>query len=129
MRQFNIVLSNKPSALAVVTETLAASAVNVRGVASEPLGGGMLFKVVTSDEATTRSALKAGNVNFSEREVLSVVLYDRPGELAKLARRLARQMVKVESVFFLTHSPGQLEVAFATDDIARAKEALRDWRE
>lgn len=128
MKQFEISLPKKPSALAGVTEALAANGVNIRGISSEIPGNGIILKVVTDDEATTRSTLAQKKVRFSEKEVLSVVVPDRPGEIAKLARRLARRMIQIENIYFLSRQGGHTEVAFTADNMAKASEALRSWK-
>jgi hypothetical protein len=128
MKQFEIVLPKKPSALAGVTEALAQNGVNIRGISSMPKTRNMVVKVVTDDEVTTRSTLNAKKASFSEREVLSLVIPDRPGEIAKLARKLARRMVTVESIYMLSRKGGQTEVAFTADDMAKAESTVHTWK-
>ena len=128
MKQFDIVLPRKPSALAGITETLASNGVSIRGISSEVPEGNMMVKVITDDEATTRATLVAKKVKFTEREALSVVIPDRPGEIAKLTRRLARRMVLVESIYMLSRKGGETEVAFTADDMAKAQAVLKSWK-
>jgi hypothetical protein len=128
LKQFEISLPKKPSAMAGVAEALAANGVNIRGISSEVPGGKMVLKVVTDDEATARATLAGKNLKFTEREVLSVVMPDRPGEIAKLTRKLARKMIQVENIYFLSRMGGQTEVAFTSDDMEKAAETLRAWK-
>lgn len=128
MKQFEIIIKRKPSALAAIAETLAQNGVNVRGISSERAGEQIVVKVITDDEATTRSTLVNKKASFSEREALSVVIHDRPGEIAKLTRRLARRMVMVESIYMLTREGGMTEVAFTADDMAKAQAVLKTWK-
>lgn len=128
MKQFEISLPKKPSAMAGVAEALAANGVNIRGISSEVPGGKMVLKVVTDDEATARATLAGKKLKFTEREVLSVVMPDRPGEIAKLTRKLARKMIQVENIYFLSRMGGQTEVAFTSDDMEKAAETLRAWK-
>jgi hypothetical protein len=128
MKQFEIVLPRKPSALAGITEVLAQNGVNIRGISSYPSTRDMVVSVVTDDEATTRTTLAAKKVDFSEREALSMVIPDRPGEIAKLARRLARRMIFIESIYMLSRKGGKTEVAFTADNMKKAVEALRSWK-
>jgi len=58
-------------------------------------------------------------------DVLVVKLDDVPGALGKLARRLARKGVDIESVYLLSRSKGFTEVAIKTGDLAAAKEAVK----
>lgn len=128
MKQFEITIKRKPSALAGIAETMAQNGINIRGISSEIGGDTILVKVITDDEATTRATLVNKRADFSEREALSVVIHDRPGEIAKLARRLARRMVMVESIYMLTRGGGMTEVAFTADDMAKAQAVLKTWK-
>jgi hypothetical protein len=128
VKQFEIVLPKKPSALAGIAEALASNGVNIRGISSELPGSNIVIKVVTDDEATTRTTLASKKVKFTEREVASIVIPDRPGEIAKLARRLARRMVIIESIFMLSRKGGKTEVAFTADDMAKAVATLQTWK-
>jgi len=125
MKEFDIVLQKKPSAFAGIAESLAKSGVNIRGISTEAHGDKITIKLVTDDEASTRAVLAMQKVSFSEREVLSVVILDRPGELAKVARRLARHMIQIESMYMLSRGGGKTEVAFTASDMERAAETLK----
>jgi hypothetical protein len=128
LKQFEISLPKKPSSMAGVAEALAANGVNIRGISSETSTGGIILKVVTDDEATARATLAGKKVKFSEKEALSVVMPDRPGEIAKLTRRLARRMIQIENIYFLSRMGGQTEVAFTADDMDKAAETLKTWK-
>ncbi len=128
LKQFEISLPKKPSAMAGVAEALAANGVNIRGISSETAGNRVLLKVVTDDEATARATLSGKKVKFSEREALSVVVPDRPGEIAKITRRLARRMIQIENIYFLSRSGRHTEVAFTADDMTKAADTLKAWK-
>jgi hypothetical protein len=128
LKQFEISLPRKPSAMAGVAEALAANGVNIRGISSEASGNKIILKVVTDDEATARATLSGKKVKFSENEILSVVVPDRPGEIAKITRRLARRMILIENIYFLSRTGGNTEVAFTSDDMVKAAETLKAWK-
>ena len=128
MKQFEIVLQKKPSSMAGIAENLAQNGVNIRGLSSEISGPNVILKVVTDDEATARATLAGAKAKFTEREVLSVVVPDRPGEIAKLTRRLARRMIQVENIYFLSRKGGHTEVAFTADNMVKAADSLKAWK-
>ena len=128
VKQFEISLPKKPSAMAGITEALAANGVNIRGISSEIPGNRVILKIVTDDEATARATLAGKKAKFHEKEALSVVMPDRPGEIAKLTRRLARRMIQIENIYFLSRVGGHTEVAFTADKMEKAAEALKAWK-
>jgi hypothetical protein len=125
MKEFDIVLPRKPSAFAGIAEQLAKGGISIRGISAEAEPSKWMFKLVTDDEASTRSILAGQGISFTEREVLTVVIFDRPGELAKLARKLARRMIQVETMYMLARGGGKTEVAFTATDMAKAAQALK----
>ncbi len=128
VKQFDIQLSKKPSAIAGIAEALAQNGVSIRGISSETTGNNIVVKIITDDEATTRGTLVKKKATFSEREALSVVIHDRPGEIAKLTRRLARRMVLIQSIYMLSREGGMTEVAFTADDMEKAQAVLKAWK-
>lgn len=124
MKQFDIYIKNKPGQLANVTEALANHGVNIRAIASEVTGEKPFVKIITNDEQTTRKALIKGEFSFKEREIITASVLDRPGELAKIARRLARKKVNIESIFILEKRNGNIEFALGVDNIEDAIKIL-----
>jgi len=108
-----------------VTEALAGSAVNIKAIASEGAMEKPFLRIVTTDATTTERALKNAGFAFELSETLDLDLLDRPGELAKIARRLARQGVNVESIYILGGKNGKTQIALTVSDMDRAKTAIK----
>ena len=114
MKEFKVFVKDKPGELARVTEALAEHAVNIRAIASEGGHENSFLRIVTNDVATTQKAFKLAGIKYDANELLTAELMDRPGELAKIARRLARAGVNVESIYGMVVS-----------DMEKGKSALR----
>lgn len=125
MHEFKVYLSNRPGELARVTEALASRAVNIKAIASEGGCERPFLRIVTNDETTTRKALNTAGFEFDQNGILSVDLLDRPGELAKIARRLARAQVNVESIYILGKEGKKTSLAIVVDNERKAKAALK----
>jgi hypothetical protein len=69
--------------------------------------------------------LKRAGVTFELKNVITVSLSDRPGELGKMARRLAKAMVNVDSIYIISKENGITEMALTVDNPKKAKEALK----
>jgi len=125
VKEFKVFVKDKPGELARVTEALAEHAVNIRAIASEGGHENSFLRIVTNDVATTEKAFKLAGIKYDANELLTAELMDRPGELAKIARRLARAGVNVESIYILGSKNGKTEVGMVVSDMERAKTALR----
>jgi hypothetical protein len=125
MKEFKVFVADKPGELARVTEAFAKAAVNIRAIASESKHESTYLRVVTSDVQTTEKALSTAGLKFELSDIVNLDLIDRPGELAKVARRLARAGINVISIYILGSKNGRTEIALVVDDIERAKVAIK----
>ncbi len=125
MKEFDVFVDNKPGELARVTEALAQSAINVRGLATEKHGAKPIVKVITDDEVSTRRSLERAGFGFEEFEVVMLDLIDRPGEIAKVARKAAKAGLNIESVFLIGKQNSAASLAIITNDMKKAKDVLR----
>lgn len=125
MREFKVYVNNQPGELARVTEALAGRAVNIRAISSEAGETKPYLRIVTNDVNTTEKALRTAGFNFDQNGVLSVELIDRPGELAKVAKRLSRAGVNVESIYIVGKKGGKTELAMVVDNEKKASKALK----
>ncbi len=125
MKEFDVYVQNKPGELAKVCEMLGNNGVNIRAIASEGGSRGPMIRIVTDDETTTRSALARSGIGYDLKDVVAVKIQDRPGELGKIARKLARAMVNVDSIYILGKDGGATEIALTVDDIQKAQAALK----
>jgi hypothetical protein len=125
LREFKVYVNNQPGELARVTEALAGRAVNIRAISSEAGETKPFLRIVTNDVNTTEKALKGAGFNFEQNGILSVELIDRPGELAKVAKRLSRASVNVESIYIIGKKGGKTELAMVVDNEKKASKALK----
>jgi hypothetical protein len=126
MKQFNVFVEDKIGELAHVTEALAQNAINIRGIATDKLGPRAAVKVITDDEASTRKALGKAGLGFEESEVIVVDLIDRPGEIARFARKAARAGVNISSVFLIGKKDTPAALAIVTSDAKKAEKLLKE---
>ena len=124
MTEFVVRLDNRPGSLARLTELLAAAGVNIDALAAwGENGDGVVRLIVDHPEACAR-VLDDASLGFEERTVLSAMLANRPGELARVTRALADAAINIEAIFVLgVHADG-LEIAIAVDDPEAAEPIL-----
>lgn len=123
MRQFEILINDRPGELAKVTDALAMNGINIMAIASERCGN-PIIRIVTDDEQSTRAALNKANMKFREKELMIIELQDRPGELSKVAKRLANSGVNVESIHILNKRTSTTSIALVVDNYKKASEIL-----
>lgn len=127
--EFEVYVQNRPGDVAWIAEVLSKNAVNIRGISTDLGSTRPMVRVVTDDEASTRSALRTAKLEFIERDVEIVGLPDRPGELAKITKLLSKAGLNIESLYILGSKGANVEeIAIAVDSPARAKEVLSKFK-
>ena len=124
MKDLVIELTHRPGELAGVTNALSLQGVNIRSLAAMTFGHQALLRLIPDDIVAARDALRAGNIRFEERELVTVLLENRAGELTGVAAKLAEAGVNVEAVYVVGLAGDLIELAIAADDVKKAKKAL-----
>jgi hypothetical protein len=127
MKEITIVAKNDVGALAQVAEALGNVGVNIEAISAYSTDSRAVFRVLTNDVTTTMKVLaKVPHVQTTESDIIVIKLQNRPGELGKLARKLANKSVNLESVYIVSKKEDYTEVAVrpTVNDFSKAKEAL-----
>jgi hypothetical protein len=128
-QEFEVYVQNKPGDIAWIAEVLSRNSVNIRGISTDLGSSRPIVRVVTDDEASARSALKAAKLEFTEREIEVIALSDRPGELAKVTKHLSKAGINIESLYILGNTGSTVEeIALTVNETARAREVLGKFR-
>jgi hypothetical protein len=114
-------VDNEPGALARVAAAVSDAGVNL--AAATCMAGGdraELHILVPHAEAVKHALAIASLAVTREQEVVVVEAEDRPGELADLARKVAKAGINLELVYVATRN----RVVFASDDMQGLRDAL-----
>ncbi len=123
-KQFDVYVQDRPGEVSRVADALARNAVNIRGISTDVGGGRPRIHIITDDDSSARSALRTAQLEFKEYDVIVVTMDDRPGELAKITKRLARGGVNINSLFMLGAKTSLEEVALTVDRAQDAQKLL-----
>ena len=110
--------------------TLAQAGVNLLALSAPVSDGarGVIRLLVANRELAEKALSKAGySFAVAVEEVIFVELKNRPGALAKLVEKLARDSINVRYVYATAHTKAQVTaavIAVAEQDLGRALERL-----
>lgn len=124
MRDIVIHLTHRPGELAEITNALSLQGVNLKSIAAMALGSQGVLRFIPDDLSAACDALRASNTRFEEREVLTVLLENRAGELTGVAAKLADAHVNLEALYVVGLADDMIELAIAVDDVKKAKKVL-----
>jgi hypothetical protein len=123
---FIVEATNRPGELARVTDAIAQRGINVEAWSlGHGTSGALAF--MGHDEKGLKSALTAEGITFKEVPCVTIWLDDKPGQVAKTAKRLADSGVNIE--FFAPveyKTDRRATVAIGVDKVDAARIALSD---
>ena len=114
-------VENEPGALARVAAAISDAGVNISAATCTGSGGRAELHILVPHAEAAKHALAISNLAVTrEREVVVVDAQDRPGELADLARKVAKAGINLDLVYVATRT----RVVFGADDIEGLRSAL-----
>ena len=124
MNVFIVDLMHKPGELAKAAEAIAQKGINITAFSGSTCGDSGSIALLTNDEAGARKALSEAGYKMREVEVVTTTIEHNPGTLARAARKLADAGINIEVALPTAMSGGNVTLAFATDDPAKARSVL-----
>lgn len=104
--QLILTLQSKPGVLAKVCQVLAGAGVNITAICAAETAGRGKIRMVVSDPARAKEALKAAKLRAGEEPALVLTLEDRPGALARVAQKLAQSKINIKCAYSTTSGMG-----------------------
>ena len=127
-RQLSLFLENKPGTLAAVCQALADEAVNIYAISVVDAVDHAVVRMVVSDPTKAIHLLGEHGVLVVERDVLMLEGRSRPGELAQIAKTLAKHKVNIEYAYSATLPEATRgAMILRVDNLAKARRILRRY--
>lgn len=126
MFDVTIRLENRPGAMAEMGEALGAAGVSVEGGGGWVADGKATMHFLFVDGEAARAALETAGIEVLDvREVLAQRLrQDQPGQLGKIARRMADSGVNIEVVY----SDHDNQLILVVDDFEKGRGVSDQWK-
>ncbi len=121
--QFEFTLPDRAGLLAEVAAALSAAKVNIVSICAYSMQGTAQFMLTADSPAKTRKALAGMGVTVEEKPVLAVTLANKPGELEKVAQKLADAGVSIQEMYGST-SGAKACCILKLADVARAAKLI-----
>ncbi len=123
--QFSVFLANKPTVLAQICQRLADDKVNILALSMMDASEHGVLRVVVGDPERARESFAALNVPTTESTVLIATLPNKPGAMADVVERLAREHIGVSYAYCTTGSAGgKTTGVFRVTDFKKAAQVL-----
>nr|MBC8361639.1 ACT domain-containing protein [Candidatus Desulfatibia profunda] len=123
--QLTIPAENKPGVLARITSILARKTVNIRSATISSFGDSGLINLIVDDPKMGQKVLSKEGIPVELKEVIAVLIDDRPGGLNKLLQILAAENINIENGYgFVIQSRKNAVFVLDIQDLERAKDLI-----
>jgi len=125
--QLSIFAQNKPGRLAKVTGILKKGKINIRAITIATSDAFGVINVLVDDPEGARSILESEGSTVSMKEVIAVVIEDRPGGLDRLVQLLFDNGINVENAYgFVLESRKKAVFVVDVDQMEKTQKVLKD---
>ena len=121
VKEISFSMANKVGLLAEVTTALAKAKVNINALCAYEMEASAFFMLSTSSNAKAKKVLAPLGVAIEEKDVVQAEMANKPGELQKVAQRIADAGIDIEYVYATTGGGKATCVLKSTDDLRAMK--------
>jgi hypothetical protein len=123
--QLTLSLVSRPGTLAALARTLSEAGVNITALSAAEASGRGKIRLLVNDPARARRALRKAKYRASEEPAFVLRLRNKPGALARVAGRLAKERINVRSIYATTAGRGRAAVVLTVGgNVSKARRVL-----
>lgn len=112
----SVFVKNKIGALNELCSTLSEANVNIRALSTADEVDWAIVGLIVDDLTRTREILKQQNYNFGESKVLTLMMENKPGQLARITKKLSEQNINIVYAAMTAVGQRSLLVLMTTDN-------------
>ena len=123
--QLTIPAENKPGVLARVTSILARKNINIRSATISSFGDSGFINLIVDNPKQGNKALVKENIPVELKEIIAVLIEDRPGGLDKLLQILFTENINIENGYgFVIESRKNAVFILDVKELDRARDLI-----
>lgn len=120
-KQLSIFAENKPGKLAAVTAVLAKEKINIRATAISTSDTFGVISMIVDDPMRAQAALTKAGMMVRLRDVLAVLIEDKPGGLDRLTQLLFKESININNAYgFVLESREKAVFVLDVDQMEKA---------
>ena len=119
-REISFTMPNRVGLLSEVTTAIAKAKVNITAICAYGMENNAFFMLTTNSNAKAKKALANLGVGMEEKDVVEVELPNKPGELQKVAKKIADADIDIEYMYATAGVGKTATCVFKTADDLKA---------
>jgi hypothetical protein len=126
-KELMIETSNQIGVMAMIAALMADNGINIDGFCAYSSGANAIVNLLTSDNEKARRALEGRGYKIEEREVIILILMNRPGALSQAAGKIREAGINIQSIYGTASSDGvRNTIVMHSEDNAKMSELFDD---
>jgi len=114
--QISVFVKNRVGMLNELCTALSAANINIRGLSTVVESDWAIVGLIVDDTNKTKEVLHKQNLNFAESTVLTVPMDNKPGQIAKITKKLSEQHINIVHASLTAEGERCLLVLMTTDN-------------
>ena len=125
--QISIFVENKPGRIERVAEIMAKANVNIRDFTVMGTFEYGVMKFLVDKPSTALEALKAHGISANKREIIAILMDDRPGGLHRVAKIFGQRKINIDDAYgFVIEDKKRAVMVVDVEKIAEAEKILKE---
>lgn len=125
--QISVFAENKPGRLAKVTDIFAREKINIRAISISSSDDFGVINIMVDEPTRAHKILEKEGLTVSLREVVAVLIEDKPGGLDKLIQLLYKEEINIENAYgFVLESWKRAVFVIDVDQMERTQQILKE---
>jgi len=127
--QLTVPVDNTPGKLARVSGVLTREKINVRAITISSFGERGFFNILVDDPRLAQKALAKEGIEASLKEIIAVLIEDRPGGMDKLAQLLGAEGINIENAYgFVLESSKTAVFVVHVSELEKTQKILKEHK-
>lgn len=127
--QLTVPVENTPGKLAQVSGILTREKINIRAITISSFGEKGFLNILVDDPKLAQKALAKEKVPVELKEIIAILIEDKPGGMDKLVQVLAREGVNIENAYgFVLESNKTAVLVVDVSDLEKAQKVLKEGK-
>lgn len=122
---FTMEIGDVPGSLGDLAAGLAERGINIEAMAGFSHGGKAVLGIVTDDDTRTKILLEGKGLRFQEEELMTMKLPNKPGELARITKKMGENRINLKAVVTLNTGQRETEFGFAVDNPSKVRALIK----
>lgn len=120
VKEIGFTMPNKVGLLSEITTAIAGAKVNITAICAYGMEESAYFMLTTDSNAKAKKVLAPLGMAIEEKDVVEVEVQDKPGELQKVAKKIADAGIDIEYMYATAGAAKKETCIFMTSDNAKA---------